>query len=197
MDTYDQQIYGIGKGPSATTVSGSGLAAAFGQPIVLTGTVMDVSPGTQQDNLKLRFPNGVPAMSDDSQSQWMLYLYKQFAQPSNVTGVPVSIDAMDPSNNYVHLGDTTTDMSGTFSFMFTPSAAGKYTIYATFAGSKAYFGSYAQTAVGVQEKPEEPVVEPEQPTVTEQYFIPAVVAIIIAIIAVGAILAILTLRKRQ
>jgi hypothetical protein len=157
---------------------------------------MDVSPGTTSDNAKLRFPHGVPAMSDASQSEWMLYVYKQFQQPTDVTGVPVSIDAIDPSGGYVHLGDTTSDSSGTFSFMFTPSASGKYTVYATFHGSAAYYGSYAQTALGVQEKVEEPVVEPEQPTVTEQYFVPAVIGIIVAIILVGAVLAVLVLRKR-
>jgi outer membrane protein assembly factor BamB len=196
MDTYDQQVYAIGKGPSATSVTAAGLAAAFNQPIVITGTVMDVSPGTISDNAKLRFPHGVPAMSDASQSEWMLYVYKQFQQPTDVTGVPVSIDAIDPSGGYVHLGDTTSDSSGTFSFMFTPSASGKYTVYATFHGSAAYYGSYAQTALGVQEKVEEPVVEPEQPTITEQYFVPAVIGIIVAIILVGAVLAILMLRKR-
>ncbi len=196
MDTYDQQIYAIGKGPTATTITAPGLAAAFGQPIVLQGTVMDVSPGTTDDNAKLRFPNGVPAVSDANQSEWMLYVYKQFQQPSNILGVPVSIDAMDPNNNYVHLGDTTTDASGTFSFMFTPSASGKYTVYATFGGSKAYYGSYAQTALGVQEKPAQPVVEPQPTSLVEQYFAPAVAGIIVAIIVMGAI-AILVLRRRQ
>jgi hypothetical protein len=196
MDTYDQQVYAIGKGPSATTVAAPGLAAAFDQPIVITGTVMDISPGTTSDNAKLRFPNGVPAVSDASQSEWMLYVYKQFQQPTDVTGVAVSIDAMDPSNHYVHLGDTTTDASGSFSLMVTPQTAGKYTVYATFAGSKAYYGSYAQTALAVQEEVVPPVVEPAQPTIVEQYFVSAVIGIIIAIIIVGALLAILVLRKR-
>jgi len=197
MDTYDQTVYAIGKGPSSMTVTAPDLAAAFGQPVVIKGTVMDISPGTTSDNAKLRFPNGVPAMSDENMSDWMLYVYKQFQQPTDVTGVPVSIDAMDPSNQYVHLGDTTSDASGTFSFMYTPTASGKYTVYATFAGSKSYYGSYAETALAVQEKPPEPVVEPPEPvSIVEQYFVPAVVGIIIAIIAIGALLAILVLRKR-
>ena len=198
MDTYDQQVYAIGKGPSSTTVTAPDIAAPFGTPIVVKGTVTDVSPGTQSDNAKLRFPNGVAAVSDGNMSEWMLYVYKQFAQPSKIIGVPVSIDAMDPNNNYIHIGDTTSDASGTFSYMFTPQTAGKYTVYATFAGSKSYYASYAQTALGVMEEPEAPpVVEPEPLTVTEQYFVPAVAGIIIAIIAVGAVLAILVLRKRQ
>ena len=198
MDTYDQQVYGIGKGPSSTTVTAPDIAAPFGTPVVIKGKVTDISPGTQSDASKLRFPNGVAAVSDGNMSEWMLYVYKQFAQPSNIIGVPVSIDAMDPNNNYIHIGDTTSDASGTFSYMFTPQTAGKYTVYATFAGSKSYYASYAQTALGVMEEPEAPpVVEPEPLTVTEAYFVPAVAAIIATIAIVGVVLAILVLRKRQ
>ncbi|HLN45525.1 MAG TPA: PQQ-binding-like beta-propeller repeat protein, partial [Candidatus Sulfotelmatobacter sp.] len=197
MDTYDQQIYGIGKGPTSTTISAPGLAAAWNQPIVITGTVLDISPGTQQDNAKLRFPNGVPAVSDTNQSEWMLYVYKQFQQPQNILGVPVSIDAVDPNNNYVHLGDTTTDSGGAFSVVVTPQMQGKYIVYATFAGSKAYYGSYAQAAFAVQEKPAQPVVEPQPTSLVEQYFIPAIVGIIVAIIVGFIVLAILMLRRRK
>ncbi len=120
MDTYDQSVYAIGKGPTAMTVTAPDIGVAFGTPVVIKGTVMDISPGTQSDNAKLRFPNGVPAVSDDNMSDWMLYVYKQFQQPTNIMGVPVSLNAMDSNNNYIHLGDTTTDASGTFSFMYTP-----------------------------------------------------------------------------
>jgi hypothetical protein len=197
MDTYDQQVYGVGKGPSSMTVTAPDIAAPFGTPVVIKGTVMDVSPGTQSDNAKLRFPNGVPAMSDNNMSDWMLYVYKQFQQPANMVGVPVSLDAMDSNNAYTHIGDTTTDISGTFSFMYTPENSGKYTVYATFAGSKAYYGSYAQTALGVQEKPAPVVVEPQPVSVVEQYFVTAVAGIVIAIILVGVVLAVLTIRKKQ
>jgi outer membrane protein assembly factor BamB len=197
MDTYDQNVYAIGKGPTAMTVTAPDIGVAFGTPVVIKGTVMDISPGTQSDNAKLRFPNGVPAVSDDNMSDWMLYVYKQFQQPTNIMGVPVSLNAMDSNNNYIHLGDTTTDASGTFSFMYTPQKAGKYTVYATFAGSKAYYGSYAQTALGMQEAPAPVTVQPQPVSIVEQYFVPAVAGIIIAIIAVGAVLAILTIRKRK
>jgi hypothetical protein len=197
MDTYDQQVYAIGKGPAAMTVTAPDIAAPFGTPIVIKGTIMDTSPGTTSDKVKLRFPNGVPAVSDEHMSDWMLFVYKQFQQPTNVVGLPISIDAMDPNNNYVHLGDTTSDASGSFSLMVTPETAGKYTVYATFAGSESYYAAYAQTALGVQEKPAPVVVEPEPASVVEQYFVPAVAGIIIAIIAVGAVLAILTIRKHK
>ncbi len=196
LDTYDQQVYAIGKGPSSLTVSTPDVAATFGNPVVIKGTVMDVSPGTQQDGIKLRFPNGVPAVSDQSQSDWMLYVYKQFAQPSNIVGVPVSIDATDPNNNYIHIGDTTTDMSGQFSYMYTPTNSGKYTVYATFGGSAAYYGSYAQASLGVAQGAS-PTPSPAAPvaSASDTYLLPGITAIIVAIIIVGAVLALLISRK--
>jgi len=198
MDTYDQQVYAIGKGPSSTTVTAPDIAAPFGTPVVIKGTVLDVSPGTQTDEMKLRFTNGVPAVADESMSDWMLHVYKQFQRPTDAKGVKISIDAVDPNNKYIHIGDTEADSTGVFSYMFTPADSGKYTVFATFSGSAAYYPSFAQTALGVMEKPEAPaVVEPAPASIVEQYFVPAVAGIIIAVIAVGALLAILTLRKRQ
>jgi outer membrane protein assembly factor BamB len=197
MDTYDQQIYAVGKGPTALTVTAPDASVTYGTPVIIKGNVMDVSPGTESDNAKLRFPKGVPAVSDGNMSDWMLYVYKQFQQPQNIIGVPVSIDAIDKNNNYVHLGDTTSDAAGFFSFMYTPTDSGKYTVYASFAGSKAYYGSYAQTAFSVQDKVAEPVVEPKAASTAEQYFVPAVAGIILAIVAVGIVIAILSIRKRQ
>jgi hypothetical protein len=196
MDTYDQRVYAIGKGPSATTVSAPDIAAPFGTPIVIKGTVMDVSPGTQEDTMKLRFPYGVPAMSDVSMSDWMLYVYKQFSRPTDATGVAVSIDAIDPNNNYVHLGDATSDSTGAFSCVLTPEISGTYTVYATFGGSAAYYGSYASTTLVVMDEPAATAAPTATPTpASEAYFVPAVIGIIAAIILVGAI-SILLLRKR-
>jgi outer membrane protein assembly factor BamB len=196
QDTFDQRIYAIGKGPTQTTVNAADIAAPYGSPIVLKGSVMDVSPGTNSDSLKLRFPNGVPAVSDDSQSDWMLYVYKQFTAPSNVTGVKVSIDALDPNNNIIHIGDTTTDASGSYSYMFIPQNSGKYVIYSTFEGSNSYYSSYAQTALGVAQQAQATASPlPPAASLSETYFIPSVVAIILAISIVGAVLAVLQLRK--
>jgi outer membrane protein assembly factor BamB len=74
QDTYDQQIYGIGKGPSETTVSAPASGVAVGSPIMITGSVMDTSPGTTQDNIITRFPNGVAAVSDASMNDYAIRL---------------------------------------------------------------------------------------------------------------------------
>ena len=197
QDTYDQRVYAIGKGPSAITVSAPDVAATFETPVIIKGTVTDISPGTEDEGLKLRFPNGVPAVSDDSMNSWMLYVYKQFARPTNATGIAVSIDANDPNGNYIHIGDTTSDASGDFSFMFTPQTSGKYTVFATFVGSKSYYPSFAQTALGVMEAPQATATPTPTPkSITEEYFVPSVAGIIAAIAIVGVLLGILMLRRK-
>jgi len=192
---YDNRIYCFGKGPSATTVQAPQTAITAGNKVVIQGTVMDISAGTKQQAQAANFPNGVPAVSDASMSQWMEYLYMQKTRSTNATGVEVTLDAIDPNNNFVHLGTATSDASGTFGYAWTPpDIPGKYTIIATFAGSESYYSSYAETYAVVSEAP------PASPTPTpaaplppiETYFVVATVAIIIAIAIVG----ILMLRKR-
>jgi outer membrane protein assembly factor BamB len=196
QDTYDQRVYGIGKGPSSTTITASPKVTALGSSIVIEGTVMDVSPGTNNDELQLRFPNGVPAMSDASQSDWMLYVYKQFERPMDATGVSVTIDVVDANGNYRNIGTTTSDSSGIFAFTWKPDIEGSYTVIATFAGSKAFYASYAQTTFAVDSAAPtpEPTDTPLQST-SDIYFAPAVAAIIAAI-AIGFAATILILRKK-
>jgi hypothetical protein len=196
FSSYDNQVVAIGKGPTQTTVNAPDLSAPFGTAVTIKGTVTDISPGTQQDAIKLRLPNGVAAVSDDSQTEWMKYVYMQFPRPM-VTGVEVSLMVIDSNNNSYEIGKTTSDTSGTYSFVWTPEISGKYTIIANFAGSKAYWPSYAETAMNVlnaQATPA-PTADPVQ-SMTDSYFVPAVAGIIVSIFIVGAILALLMLRKR-
>ena len=62
MDTYDQRIYAIGKGPSAVTIDVPVDALTFGQSVVIRGSVTDVSPGTT-DRLNT---NALPQWSSSS-----------------------------------------------------------------------------------------------------------------------------------
>ena len=168
----------------------------FGTSVMIRGAVTDVSPGTEDYALRARFPNGVPAVSDDSMSDWMLYVYKQFPVPSNATGVQVSIDVLDSNNNYRTIGTTTTDASGAFNFAWQPDVPGEYKVYVTFAGSKSYWGSYAETAFVVDEAPETtPPPTPIPASAADMYFLPMSIGMIIAIIAIGLVI-ILMLRKR-
>ena len=149
MDTYDQRVYAIGKGPTETMVTAPDITQPLGTPILIKGTVMDMSPGTEDTALQLRFPNGVPAISDEDMSEWMLYVYKQYEIPGNVTGVVVVFNWVDSEGEVHDLDRTTTDTGGRFSYLWYPPAEGKYTILATFEGSEGYYGSCAQTAVAV------------------------------------------------
>jgi hypothetical protein len=196
MDTYDQRVYAIGKGPTKVTTTASPKVSAFSGSILIEGYVTDTSPGTEDYGLKVRFPDGVPAVSDESQSDWMLYVYKQFARPANASGVEVSINVLDSNGNYREIGTATTDVNGFYSFQWCPDIPGKFTVYSIFGGSKAYFGSYAETAFVIDNAPATTAAPTPAPaSMVETYFVPSVIAIIVAIIVVGLAL-FFVLRKR-
>jgi hypothetical protein len=196
FNSYDNQIYTVGRGPSATTVEAPKAAITLGGSLVISGTVTDVSAGTTQNQQAADFPNGVPVASDASMTDWMGYVYQQKPLPTNFTGVPVSIDVLDSNNNYRNIGNATTDASGAFSYQWAPDISGKYTVIATFAGTNGYWPSYSETSFAVD--PAAPTASP-YPVVnlppTEMYFAISTVAIIIAI-AIGFAITILMLRKR-
>ncbi len=193
---YDNLIYCIGKGPSAVTTTAPLSGISIGSRCTITGTVTDISPGAITLGTKLGYTNGVPAVSDESQEGWMEYLYEQQAKPNNATGVPVTIDAFDPNGNFIHIGDTTSDASGTFGYSWTtPDVPGLYRIITTFRGSNSYGSSTAETCMTISEvaPTASPIPVTAQPT--EMYFIASTIAIIIAI-AIGFAVTILLLRKR-
>jgi hypothetical protein len=187
LNFYDNQIYCYGKGPSVTTVEAPMAAVTEGSSVVIRGTVIDKAPGAEKIAEQMGFANGVPAMSDEDQQAWMEYLYARQGMPKNATGVEVSLDTLDPNGNFVHIDTVTSDESGMFSHMFTPEVPGKYTIIASFAGSKSYYGSYVETAIGVEEAPPSTAPpeypQPIDPTLT---IVGTGIAMIIAI-AIAAI----------
>ncbi len=141
----DGQIYAFGMGPSKTTVNAPSVGVTTSTPITISGTVTDISAGSQQQAVAANFPNGLPCVSDDSMSQWMQHVYQQQPIPNNATGVPVTITVLDSNGNYRQIGNTSM-MRGMFSFQWTPDNPGKYTVIASFAGSQSYYGSYAEAA---------------------------------------------------
>ncbi|PVX23220.1 MAG: hypothetical protein CW716_12635, partial [Candidatus Bathyarchaeum sp.] len=150
MDTYDQRVYAVGRGPSAIAVEKPQAVAEMGSAVTIQGTVMDVSPGTQDAATKLRFPYGVPAVSDAGQSEWMLYVYKNYERPMDAIGVTVKVEVIAPSGNPESM-DATSDSYGNWALGFCPEETGTYTIVATFEGSKAYYGSTQTTYLTVAE----------------------------------------------
>jgi len=163
--------------------------------LVITGTVMDVSAGTKQHEQSLRFPNGVPAVSDASMSHWMEYVYMQKAKPKDTVGVDVTISVIDANGNHRDIGTATSDASGFYSFQWVPDIPGKYTVVATFPGTEGYYGSIAEAAFAVDNAPPAPET-PEAPVDNTPTLITyATVGIIAAVAIVGAIIAFLLLRK--
>jgi hypothetical protein len=126
----------------------------------------------------------------------MEYLHMQKPFPADVKGVDVSLDALDPNGNFIHIGDATSNMDGKFGLTWTPQVPGLYEVIATFAGSESYGSSYATTFLSSVEAPQptpEPTATPAPQTDT--YVLGLGIAAIIAIIVFG-LLTLLMLRKR-
>ncbi|MCW3995562.1 MAG: PQQ-like beta-propeller repeat protein [Candidatus Bathyarchaeota archaeon] len=178
FDNMDNRIYCYGKGQTATTVETS-KAGTLGTPILIEGTVTDQSPGAK----------GKPAIADAYMSEWMEYVYHQRTKPTNIKGVEVTVDTIDPNGNYFHIGNATTDENGMFSLMFNPEIPGIHTIIASFPGSGSYFPSLAETAVAIGEPTQQPgekgTVPGDVTGTLALYILLAAVAIIIAIAIVG------------
>jgi PQQ-like domain len=192
---YDNQVYSIGKGPSATAVTASPKVTAFGSSVVIEGTVMDTASGTKQKEQAARFPEGVPAVSDASMSGWMEYVYMQKPRPTNATGVEVTLSVLDSNNNYRDIGKTTTNTDGFFTFAWKPDIEGQYTVYASFAGSNSYWPSHAVSSFAVDPAPVAPAETVIPPDNSGTYATYSTIAIIVAIAVVGAII-VLVVRKR-
>jgi hypothetical protein len=191
LDSYDQRFYGFGKGPSETTISIQNDVSTLGSQVLVTGTVMDVSPGTKDTALVARFPKGVPAVSDDSMTDWMKYVHQQFPRPSDASGVEVRIESVDPNGNYQNYGTTTTDSYGNFGFAFEPEVTGTYMIIATFEESDSYYSSTDTAYFTVEEAstPSTPI-EPEEPTEPEEPVAPLIsteIAIILAVVVIAIV----------
>ena len=193
---YDHQVYAVSKGPSSTTVSIADDVVPFGDSVMIKGIVTDVSPGTQQSEQSLRFPNGVPAVSDESQSAWMEYVYMQKPRPLNVVGVNVTLSVLDSNGNYREIGTTTANSDGFYSYNWMPDINGKFTVYASFTGSESYWPSHATTAFNVDPAAPTPTPSPVPVQSTaDLYFVPAIAGLFVFVAIIGAVI-VLVLRKR-
>jgi len=121
----------------------------------------------------------------------------QKPRPMDTVGVPVTLSVVDANGNYRDIGVTTSDADGYFSFNWKPDIEGKYTVYASFAGSESYWPSHAVSSFAVD--PAAPTPAPTDAPLqltSDMYFVPAVAGIIVAIAIVGIVLALLLIRKR-
>ena len=212
QSTYDQHIYAIGRGASKTTVETPLTALTKGTSVIIRGTVMDVSPGTTDPKMAIRFPNGVAAISDDDMEDWMLHVYNQFECPADVEGVNITLHIRDPNGDW-YSATVTSDRNGVFSHMWAPAVVGEYHVTAVFEGTKSYYGSQATTTFGVDEAPAAEDVPsaaeiaettvnrlpayPAIPEIPAYLTIDLVILIIVAIGVVIGLLAYMALRKQK
>jgi hypothetical protein len=213
-NAYDNQLYCYNKGQSATSITIQNDVISTGNAVLIKGTVSDQSPG----DTCLGIPAaGTPAISDDSMTPWMEYLYMQHPMPTNATGVPVRLIAVDPNGNTQDIGTVTTNIKGNYFVSWTPPVSGLYTVTATFEGTNSYYKSDAQTAFVVSEAPStSPAITPSiaptiaptvEPTATTspspvpntgsalgtEVYIAIAAAAVIAVVVAAALL----LRKRK
>jgi hypothetical protein len=179
----DGYTYIIGKGKSATTVTAPGTEIPLGQSVMITGSVMDLSPAQ---------PN-TPCVSPESMKTQMDYLHMQLPlggiwNNATMTGVPVYVYTVDPNNNYKDIGIATTNAYyGTFSIPFTPEVEGTYTIMASFGGDASYGSSGSSTAILVGSAPtpyptQEPVNIPDNTSLIYGLLVAVIIAIVIGLV---------------
>jgi outer membrane protein assembly factor BamB len=160
-DYYTGYMYCFGQGNTAVTVSTSQSEINNGEYTWINGQVTDQSPGQ----------TGTPAVSEASMSAWMSYLHAGGMEPTDVTGVPVTLSAVSVTTGAVTQIDTvTTDSQGDFSYKWTPPDEDQYRITADFAGSASYFSSSNTTllAVGPQSSVDTSPTSTSAPTVTSE-----------------------------
>ena len=187
---YDGYLYWFGKGKSDTTISTPQTVETLGQSVVITGAVLDQSPAQPS----------TPCVSKETMRTQMEYLHMQkpiagLWNNETITGVPVSLDAIDPNGNAIHIGNVITDgYSGTFGFTWKPQIPGQYTVTATFMGDDSYASSFATTYASVSQAPETTQTTEAQVIVPD--YTVSIISMGIAMIIAVAIATLLIIRKR-
>ena len=175
--------YIFGKGKTQTTLFAPS-TCKLTENFTITGTVIDLSPA--------QF--GTPAISEKDMSKWMEYLHQQQPKPIDVQGVTVQLTAIDPNNNWITIGQATSDSNGVFGYSWIPEVPGLYKIVVIYPGSQSYGSSSATTYLTAVEKesPQATTLPIENQSLTDMYFVPLAVGMILAII-VAAITIVLLL----
>ena len=135
-------------------------------------------------------------------SDWMDYLYFQKPKPMNAFGVPVQLMGMRVDDGtMVTIGEVYSDINGCYEKMWAPPTEGTWKILASFNGNDAYWGSNAETALGVVGSLAPAAqLEPEQTTTTAAASSISTEIAIIAVVAIAAIIgaaSYIALRRRK
>jgi len=181
-----------GKGISATTVTATDTTVPLGTPVLIRGTVLDMSPAQP----------GTPCVAPgDSMTTQMDYLHNNLPIAGiwgnmTIDGVPVGLTAVGDDGTYYDVGTATSDgYTGAFSFAWTPPKEGVYQITATFCGDASYGSSMAGTGVSVGPAPEEIVIPPQTEPVDNTNLIYGILVAVIIAIIIGLVAVFLVLRQ--
>jgi hypothetical protein len=194
-NSYDAYMYVFGMGKSATTVKAPDVSVPSGTPLMIKGTVLDLSPAQP----------GTACVSQESMATQMAYLHMQMPVAglwSNETiyGVPVSLTAVDESGTYSNIATVTTNgYTGDFSYAWSPPKEGTYDIIATFAGDYSYGNSMARTSVKVTQAPATDNTDSNSGVTNvpdNTMLLYGILAAVVMAIIIGLVAIVLTLRKR-
>ena len=191
-DSYDGYSYVFGKGKSATTVTATPAVITNGATVLVQGTVLDQSPAQPE----------TPCVSKESMTTQMEFLHMQLpidGMLHNVamTGVPVTLTAIDQNGNPTNIGTATTSAYyGTFEMAWTPPSEGTYKIIAAFEGDESYGSSGASTATTVGPAPQTQNTQPTQTIPDYSMLFAGIIAAIVIAILIGVV-NLIAIRKRQ
>jgi hypothetical protein len=140
-DSYTGYLNCFGTGKTAVEVTTSKSQVAEGEYTWISGRVTDQSPAQM----------GTGCVSDESMGPWMEYLHASKPEPAmgTITGVDVTLRALDSSNTLIDIGTITADGEGYFSHKWTPPDEDQYRIMAYFEGTDSYFESYGMSNLAV------------------------------------------------
>ena len=211
-NSFDNQIYCFGKGPSRTIVEAKPAVTQVGEAVLIEGKVLDNSPGAKQHGIIERFQDGLPAVADEDMSPWMEYVYMQQIKPDVVGGVNVELYAIDETGQATYIDTVCTDPlnGGIFRLLWTPPKQGTYIISAVFRGTESYYSSNAQTTIGVSPKEPAPAtpeqvaeqvssqVTPIKSTIeSQQSMINVLVALVVVAIIIGIVNMVFVIRRQK
>jgi hypothetical protein len=191
-DIENHVQYCIGKGKTETSITGPAVSVAKGTAVLLTGSVLDMSPAS---------PN-TPAISDTDMSEWMDYMHGQNAtlinNPPEPNGVPIKLEYKQADGSWKDIDEVISDSHGNFGFEWTPPDEGTFEVRAMLQGSESYWSSSDTTYVAVGPEPSQGQPETEEPS-AEAPFPTTEVAIIaaVSVVAVVAIAAYWALKRRK
>jgi hypothetical protein len=117
--------------------------------------------------------------------------------PTNATGVKVTLDVIDANGNYRNIGETTTDLTGAYSYHMATRYTRKIHNTCILLRLRLIWQFLAQTAIQVDEvtPPSATPIADTAQSMTDTYVLAVGAAIIVAIAIVGAVI-VTMLRKR-